>query len=113
MAKTKRKILRPRTRSFGGGRGRGGPKYPRHNLERALRAPRAILEQNAGHACTDHEAAGFVGIGYTGEFGSELASAIKYGLLERPEARKVHPTELAKKIIRPHTPGDEVDGLRE
>ncbi len=113
MAKTKRKPSRPTTPSSSGGRGRGGPKYPRHNLERALRAPRAILEQNAGHACTDREAAGFVGIGYTGEFGSELASAIKYGLLERPETQKVQPTELAKKIIRPHTPGDEVDGLRE
>ena len=36
-------------------------KYPRHNLERALRIPQAILEQNAGRECTEKESASFVG----------------------------------------------------
>lgn len=29
------------------------PSYPRHSLEKALRIPNAILEQNAGKECTD------------------------------------------------------------
>jgi len=39
-------------------------KYPRHNLERALRIPRAVLEQNAGHECSEKESAAFVGVQY-------------------------------------------------
>lgn len=91
----------------------GAPKYPRHSLERALRAPKAILDQNAGKACTDREAAGYVGVGWTGEFGSELASAIKFGLLKRPSNGKVQVTDLGKKILRPQQPKDELEGLRE
>jgi hypothetical protein len=91
----------------------GAPKYPRHSLERALRAPKAILDQNAGKACTNEEAAGYVGIGNTGEFASELGSAIKYGLLERPSAGKVQVTDLAKRILKPQQPKDELEGLRE
>src|SRR5687768_3756652 len=91
----------------------GAPKYPRHSLERALRAPQAIQLQNAGRACTDREAAGYLGIGTTGDFRSELASAIKFGLLERPAVGKVQVTDLAKKILKPQQPRDESDGLRE
>lgn len=114
MARKKKRAVKRQPRDpAASGRGGGGPKYPRHSLEKALRAPRAILEQNAGHPCSDKEAATFVGIGYTGQFGSELGSAIKYGLLERPESGKVQVTDLAKKILRPHAPGDELQGLRE
>ncbi len=42
----------------------------------------------------------------------EIASATKYGLLDRDEG-KIHPTELARRILRPTTTEDEVKGYRE
>jgi hypothetical protein len=89
-------------------------KYPRHPVERALRIPKAILEQNAGKACTTEQAAGYLGVGSAkGPFSVEIASAMKYGFLERPEAGKIQPTELARRIIRPTNAEDEIRGYRE
>ncbi|HEX8249859.1 MAG TPA: hypothetical protein VF599_16930, partial [Pyrinomonadaceae bacterium] len=88
-------------------------KYPRHALKKTLRIPRAILEQNAGKECTDKEAVGFLGISLNGEMRMELSSGIKYGFLERPAAGKVKVSELARKILRPQQPNDEIEGLRE
>jgi hypothetical protein len=88
-------------------------KYPRHALNKVLRIPRAILDQNAGKECTEKEAAGFVGVGLAGPFRVEVSSAIKYGLIERPSAGHVKITALGKKILRPQTPEDELTGLRE
>jgi hypothetical protein len=45
----------------------GVPNYPRHSLDKALRIPRAILDQNAGKPCTDEKAAEFAGIGWHGQ----------------------------------------------
>jgi hypothetical protein len=87
--------------------------YPRHAVNRALRIPRAILEQNAGRVCTDREAASFSGVGFHGPFRVELSSAIKYGFLSRPGPGKVELTELGKKVIRPQDPTDQLAGLRE
>lgn len=89
------------------------PKYPRHALEKVLRVPQAILDQNAGKECSEKEAAGFVGVGLAGPFRVELSSAIKYGLLERPSSGRIALTDLARKILRPQTPEDELTGLRE
>jgi hypothetical protein len=89
-------------------------KYPRHSVEKALRIPKAIIEQNAGKACTPIEAAAFLGATTAaGPFSVEISSATKYGFLERPEPGKIQPTELARRIIRPTTPEDEVKGYRE
>ncbi|WP_298308944.1 hypothetical protein [uncultured Erythrobacter sp.] len=87
-------------------------KYPRHSLARALRIPRAILDQNAGRECSDKDAAGFVGVGYSGPFQMEISSAKKYGLIDRPSARKLIVTELGRQILRPQQSSDEIDGLR-
>jgi hypothetical protein len=89
-------------------------KYPRHAVDKALRIPKAIIEQNAGKACTPDEAAGFLGqTSSKGPFAVEIASGTKYGFLERPEAGKIQPTELARRILRPTSPEDEVKGYRE
>jgi hypothetical protein len=88
-------------------------KYPRHSVERALRIPKAILDQNAGKPCTPEQAAGFLGVGSKGPFGVEIGSATKYGFLKRPEEGKIQPTDLARTILRPKTPEDEVKGYRE
>jgi hypothetical protein len=88
-------------------------KFPRHALSKVLRVPRAILEQNAGKPCTPDEAATFVGVGRGGPFNVEISSASKYGLLERPTQGKIQPSALAKKILRPQTPGDEIQGYQE
>jgi hypothetical protein len=87
--------------------------FPKDPIAKCLRIPQGILDQNAGNACTDREAAGYTKIGWTGAVSVEISSAIKYGLLERPSAGKVKPTELARKIVRPQQPKDRLDGLRE
>lgn len=52
-------------------------KYPRHSIEKALRIPRAILEQNAGKACSPDKAAQFLGNSSAkGPFSVEISSAI-------------------------------------
>ncbi len=89
------------------------PKYPRHSINKALRIPRAILDQNAGHDCTDRQAAGFVGVGFAGPFRVEISSGIKYGLLERPATGRLKLSELAREILRPQSPTAELAGLRE
>lgn len=87
--------------------------YPRHSIDNALRIPRAILEQNAGKDCTPKEAAAFVGVGFGGEFQLEISSSKKYGLLDAPARGHVAVSNLAKKILRPKDPSDEIDGKRE
>jgi hypothetical protein len=69
---------------------KGTAKYPRQSLEKALRIPKAILDQNAGKDCSDEESATFCGMKYnTGPYATELSSSIKYGLLERPQPGRV------------------------
>lgn len=82
-------------------------------MTKALRIPRAILDQNAGKACTLREAAGFLGVKASGPFNVEISSAVKYGFLARPEPGKIRPTELAKRILRPQSDKDEQEGYRE
>jgi len=89
------------------------PKYPRHAVDKALRIPGAIIDQNAGKECTDAESAKFVGVGYNGPFKVELSSSIKYGFLERPKSGHVVVTDRARQAIRPQKPGDEIEALRQ
>jgi len=59
-------------------------KYPRNAVDKSLRIPKAILEQNAGKPCTVKESAAFLGVGAAGAYQVEVSSGIKYGFLERP-----------------------------
>jgi len=43
----------------------------------------------------------------------EISSALKYGLFERPSPGKVKPTEITRRIVKPQTPTDKVDAIRE
>ena len=88
-------------------------KFPRHSVEKALRIPRAIIDQNAGHDCSEAESAGFVGVGNNGPYRLEISSAIKYGFLSRPSAGQVAVTERAQRAIRPQKAGDEIEAFRE
>jgi len=88
-------------------------KYPRHSVDKVLRIPKAILEQNAGKDCSEQETAQFVGVGLNGPFRSEISSAIKYGFLTRPSPGRVKVTELAKTVLRPQQPNDSLTGLRQ
>jgi len=90
------------------------PKYPRHSLERVLRIPKAILDQNAGKECSDEETANFLGVKYNkGPYALEISSAIKFGLLQRPSAGRLSLSDIAKKILRPQNEQEELVGLRE
>lgn len=91
----------------------GMAKFPRHTLERALRVPKAIIEQNAGKECTEAEAAAYVGVGLGGPFRVEISSGIKYGLLSRPRTGYLAVTERARQAIRPQKPADQIEALRQ
>lgn len=53
------------------------PSYPRHSLEKALRIPRGILEQNAGKECIDEETATYVGVKYNhGPYGVTMGHTV-------------------------------------
>ncbi len=89
-------------------------KYPRHSLEKALRIPRLILDQNAGNPCTAEVAATYAGLASPqGPFKLEISSSLKFGLLQRTDNGKISPSELARKILRPQDEKSELDGLRE
>jgi hypothetical protein len=102
-----------RRRHGAGGRSRAAVSFPKHSILKCLRIPQAVLEQNAGKECKDREAAKFAGLGYTGQVGVEISSAIKYGLFERPAPGTVKPTDLVRRIVRPQKPNDRRDSLRE
>ena len=107
-AKKKSKVMKDKA-----ARPERSAKYPRHNLERSLRIPHAILEQNAGRECSEKESADFVGVKYArGPYTLELSSAIKFDLLKRPSSGRVALTDTAKMILRPQEEGARVKGLR-
>lgn len=99
-------------RQSAGAESSGSAKYPRHPVRKALRIPQAILDQNAGKACTVGQAAAFLGVGNSGPFRVEVSSAIKYGFLERTNS-SVRPTDRAKQILRPQSESDDIQGLRD
>jgi len=89
-------------------------KFPRHSVGKAIRIPEAILEQNAGKACSRADAAKFLGLGSpAGPFSVEISSANKFGFLDQPESGIIQPSALAKRILRPQSPGDTINGYRE
>lgn len=89
-------------------------KFPRHSVAKAIRIAQAILDQNAGKACSRADAAKFLGLSTpAGPFSVEISSAIKYGFLEQPESGQLLPSTLAKKILRPQSPNDVIDGYRQ
>jgi hypothetical protein len=91
----------------------GTAKFPRHSVEKALRIPRAIIDQNAGHECTEAESAEFVSLGYNGPYRVEVSSSLKYGFLERPSAGRIAVTERARQAIRPQKAGDDIEAFRQ
>lgn len=88
-------------------------KYPRNAVEKSLRIPKVILEQNAGKPCSVRESAEFLGIKPAGPYYVEVSSGIKYGFLERPTPGQVVLTERAKRVLRPQDAEDRLAGLRE
>ena len=112
-AARRKKPSKKKTRQDAGAAPQGKFNYPRHSLDKVLRIPKGILDQNAGKECTAKDAAKFLGIKYCGPFSSEISSAIKFGLLERPSAGDVAVSDLAKQILRPQESGGELKGLRD
>lgn len=88
-------------------------KYPRHAVDKVLRIPLVILDQNAGKACTVKESASFLGVGAAGPYQVEVSSGIKYGFLDRPSPGQIAITDRAKKVLRPQSPQDKLQGMRE
>jgi hypothetical protein len=117
-ARTKRMARKRKAARAIAARGRGGKRgspiaFPKHSISKCLRIPQGILEQNAGKECTDREAAKFSGVGWSGQLGVEISSALKFGLLERPAPKTVRPTDITRRIVRPQKPNDKRDAMRE
>lgn len=88
--------------------------YPRHSITDSLRIPKAILDQNAGKACSDDQAAGFLGLkSAAGPLGVEISSGIKYGFLKRPGPKQLEVTELGRRVIRPTSSDDVSNGYQQ
>ncbi len=88
-------------------------RFPRHSVERALRIPRVLYEQNAGKPATAMEAAKFSGLTTAaGPFAVELSSAKKYGFLAA-EGQQLKLTDRARRAIAPQSETDKVDAFRE
>jgi len=88
-------------------------KFPRHSVERALRIPRAIYEQNAGNPSTIEEAARYTGVGSpSGSFRLEIASAKKYGFLAS-DGGKLVLQDRARQAVAPQSETDRVNALRD
>jgi len=92
----------------------GSSAYPRHSVERALRIPQAIYDQNGGKPAAPDEAVKFAGGGaISGQWRLEISSAKKYGFLEADEAGRIGPTERARHAIAPQSETDQLTALRE
>ena|ERR1700722_3227432 len=109
----KRKKTKPRKAAASGPGSGGAAKFPRHSIQRALRIPKAIIEQNAGKECSEKEAAEYVGVGLGGPLRVEISSGIKYGLLSRPRPGFLAVTERARQAVRPQKPGDDIVAMRQ
>ncbi len=110
---TRRKRRSKKKKGEGAKRGGATLTYPKHHILQALRIPQAVLTNNAGKDCTDRDAVKFAGLGWSGVYATEISSALKYGLLQRPTAGRVEPTERTRRIFRPQKPHDKRDAIRE
>lgn len=91
---------------------RKGADFPSIPLEKCLRIPAAIIDQNAGKPTTSQQAATYLGIKYGAGYRLEASAASKFGLIQSPDRGMVSPSDLAVQIIRPKSPQDEARGLQ-
>jgi len=88
--------------------------YPRHTVEKGLRIPQAIYDQNGGKAATATEAVKFAGgQSASGPWRLEISSAKKYGFLEADDGGKIKPTERARRAIAPQSETDRLNAVRD
>ena len=88
-------------------------KFPRHSVERALRIPKAIYDQNAGKPTSLADAAKFsTGGKVNGPFAVEVSSAKKYGFLKSEDGKLVL-QQRARKALAPQSETDRISALRE
>jgi hypothetical protein len=79
--KTKAKRKNHKKKTQRGGGESTTAKFPRHSVEKALRIPRAIIEQNAGRECSDEDSSRFVGV---------VIAAFREAVLAAPEISTVY-----------------------
>ncbi|WP_418058849.1 hypothetical protein [Pimelobacter simplex] len=89
-------------------------KFPRHSVEKAVRIPKAIYDQNGGRPATREEAVSFAGGGaLSGPWRVEISSAQKYGFLSPAGDGLLGLTDRARRAIAPQSETDRVAALRE
>jgi hypothetical protein len=110
----KRKKAPKRKKAAASSRAAVTPKYPRHDVERALRIPQAIYDQNGGKPATANQAVKFAGGGSaSGPWRVEISSAKKYGFLDTTDDGMILPTERARRAIAPQAENDRLKAFRD
>jgi len=89
--------------------------FPRFSLEEALRIPRAIWEQYGGDPTPPHDVAIALQLSPTsGRWRNLCGAAIAYGLTKGGyNAQYIEMLPLAKRILAPTEPGDDIFAKRE
>jgi hypothetical protein len=89
------------------------PRYPRHNVERALRVANAIIDQAGRGTATIQEVAKWMGFGSAhGPFRVLISSAKKYGFVSG-ENSALTVTDRARRAINPQSDSDRERALQE
>ena len=88
---------------------------PRASLERALRLPRALIDQFAGEPATPLDLAMAVGVKPSSSGWRALTgAAIGYGLTEGGyNASTISLTALGRRVVSPQEEGEDIEALRE
>lgn len=88
-------------------------KFPRHSVEKALRIPRAVYDQNGGNPATRAEAVRFAGAqGLNGALNVEISSSLKYGFF-KADGQALALTDRARAAIAPQSDNERVTALRD
>jgi hypothetical protein len=88
-------------------------KFPRHSVEKALRIPKAVYDQNGGKPATRAEAVKFAGAqALSGALNVEISSSLKYGFF-KAEGQALVLTDRARAAIAPQSENERVAALRD
>lgn len=111
--KPKKRSTKKRVAKAGIARKAQQAKFPRHDVERALRIPKAIYDQNAGKPTSLADAARFTTGGkVNGPFNVEVSSSKKYGFL-KSEGGKLVLQDRARRTLAPQAENDRLAALRD
>ncbi|MDT0278158.1 hypothetical protein [Blastococcus goldschmidtiae] len=88
-------------------------KFPRHSVEKALRIPKAVYDQNGGKPATRAEAVKFAGAqALSGALNVEISSSLKYGYF-KADGQTLVLTDRARAAVAPQSDNERVTAFRD